>query len=348
MAEDLTRFLAAYDTVLDRWPIPIDRMDLTSAYGTTRVTACGPEHGKPLVLLHSGNTTSAVWFANAADLSRTRRIYAVDRIGEAGHSLRGDHPIRSTEDLLEWLDCVLHGLGLGRPMRPLLRRVDRPQLCAARTTTRTQTRSSRPHPVLRRIQRQVPATRPAHAHPAHRSTGSRIPRLGDPRRGHRPRMARPLRTRRRIPRPEGRYRKTPTGPATEGIDHTDTGIARRRQPGAQYTARRGSGAASAATRRDRSTPRRLTPRNAFRARRRTEPHDPGLGAFYRSALYRLLGRINAYLLRWVRNKYRRLKARRKAHKKWNGITQRYPPFLRALGLDFRSSSSLVTRTTRAV
>jgi RNA-directed DNA polymerase len=50
------------------------------------------------------------------------------------------------------------------------------------------------------------------------------------------------------------------------------------------------------------------------------------GAFYRSALYRLLGRINAYLLRWVRNKYRRLRARRKAHSAWNGVTQRYPRF----------------------
>ena len=50
------------------------------------------------------------------------------------------------------------------------------------------------------------------------------------------------------------------------------------------------------------------------------------GAFYRSALYRLLGRINAYLLRWVRNKYRRLRARRKAQAAWNGVTQRYPRF----------------------
>jgi hypothetical protein len=30
------------------------------------------------------------------------------------------------------------------------------------------------------------------------------------------------------------------------------------------------------------------------------------GRFYRSALYRLLARINAYLVRWLRNKYRRL------------------------------------------
>lgn len=50
------------------------------------------------------------------------------------------------------------------------------------------------------------------------------------------------------------------------------------------------------------------------------------GAFYRSALYRLLGRINAYLLRWSRNKYRRLKGRRKAQEAWKQAVLRRPRF----------------------
>src|SRR3954454_7821853 len=50
------------------------------------------------------------------------------------------------------------------------------------------------------------------------------------------------------------------------------------------------------------------------------------GAFYKSALYCLLTRINAYLLRWVRNKYRRLRGRKKAQKAWIGVIQRYPRF----------------------
>ncbi|WP_405430923.1 group II intron maturase-specific domain-containing protein [Micromonospora sp. NBC_00617] len=50
------------------------------------------------------------------------------------------------------------------------------------------------------------------------------------------------------------------------------------------------------------------------------------GAFYRSALYPLLTRINAYLMRWVRKKYRRLKGRRKAQQAWQGVTERYPRF----------------------
>jgi RNA-directed DNA polymerase len=48
------------------------------------------------------------------------------------------------------------------------------------------------------------------------------------------------------------------------------------------------------------------------------------GAFYRSALHRLLRRINAYLVRWIRKKYKRLRGFKKAKACWDGITNRYP------------------------
>jgi Group II intron, maturase-specific domain len=35
------------------------------------------------------------------------------------------------------------------------------------------------------------------------------------------------------------------------------------------------------------------------------------GAFYRSALSTLLARINTYLVRWIRKRYKRLRPRRK-------------------------------------
>ncbi|CAG7631235.1 hypothetical protein E143388_07276 [Rhodococcus opacus] len=42
------------------------------------------------------------------------------------------------------------------------------------------------------------------------------------------------------------------------------------------------------------------------------------GAFYRSALYPLLARINAYLVRWIRQKYKRLRSRKRAQESWQG------------------------------
>ena len=48
------------------------------------------------------------------------------------------------------------------------------------------------------------------------------------------------------------------------------------------------------------------------------------GAFYRSALYPLLSRINAYLMRWTRKKYKRLRTIKRAAACWQRITRQYP------------------------
>ncbi|MEU0480249.1 alpha/beta hydrolase [Streptosporangium sp. NPDC006013] len=106
-------FLAAYDAVLERWPVQVEPIDLPSPYGTTRVNACGPPDGPPLILLHGGGTTAAMWFANVAEFARRHRVYAVDRIGEPGRSVRGERPPRNIPGLLGWLDGVLDGLGVG-------------------------------------------------------------------------------------------------------------------------------------------------------------------------------------------------------------------------------------------
>ena len=50
------------------------------------------------------------------------------------------------------------------------------------------------------------------------------------------------------------------------------------------------------------------------------------GAFYPSALYPLLARINAYLLRWLRKKHKRLRGRRKAQDAWKRAVRQRPRF----------------------
>jgi hypothetical protein len=42
------------------------------------------------------------------------------------------------------------------------------------------------------------------------------------------------------------------------------------------------------------------------------------GRFYPSALYPLLARVNAYLVRWIRNQYRRYDATRAARQQAHG------------------------------
>ena len=62
------------------------------------------------------------------------------------------------------------------------------------------------------------------------------------------------------------------------------------------------------------------------------PRSDPTGAFYRSALYPLLQRINGYLVRWIRKKYKRLRTFKKAHEAWGRVTAQYPAVVRALGM----------------
>jgi RNA-directed DNA polymerase len=50
------------------------------------------------------------------------------------------------------------------------------------------------------------------------------------------------------------------------------------------------------------------------------------GAFYRSALYPLLARINAYLMRWLREKFKRFQGRKTARTAWERAVTNRPRF----------------------
>ena len=48
--------------------------------------------------------------------------------------------------------------------------------------------------------------------------------------------------------------------------------------------------------------------------------------FYRSALYPFLVRINAYVMRWLRKKYKRLRGFKKALRAWERAVKLRPGF----------------------
>jgi RNA-directed DNA polymerase len=48
------------------------------------------------------------------------------------------------------------------------------------------------------------------------------------------------------------------------------------------------------------------------------------GKFYRTELNALLRRVNAYLVRWARRKYKRLRTYKKARRWWEGLLERQP------------------------
>ncbi|MFE9484483.1 alpha/beta fold hydrolase [Streptomyces spororaveus] len=111
-------FRAAYGAVLDRWPGPVEAVDLPTPYGVTRVNTCGPAGAPPLVLLPGGGATSTVWGACVAEgAARAHRVHAVDLVGDPGLSAAAPgRAIRAVGDLVGWLDAVLDGLCPGGPV----------------------------------------------------------------------------------------------------------------------------------------------------------------------------------------------------------------------------------------
>ncbi|MFB6436821.1 alpha/beta fold hydrolase [Streptomyces sp. NPDC056411] len=103
-------FHAAYEEAMALWPVPVERRDTVTPYGRTRVHVCGSADAPPLVLLHGGGTTSAVWYALAPALAATHRVYAVDQMGTPGLSVPGERAVRRPADLESWLDGVLDGV----------------------------------------------------------------------------------------------------------------------------------------------------------------------------------------------------------------------------------------------
>ncbi|MER6398312.1 alpha/beta fold hydrolase [Kitasatospora sp. NPDC001603] len=111
--DPLDAFLAAYDAVLARWPVPAEPLTVRTPHGTTRVNACGPRDGRPLVLLHGGGATSTGWLAAVEALTCAgHRVLAVDLIGDPGRSVHDGAPLGGVPGLLGWLDAVLDRLGV--------------------------------------------------------------------------------------------------------------------------------------------------------------------------------------------------------------------------------------------
>ncbi|MEU1466069.1 alpha/beta fold hydrolase [Streptomyces sp. NPDC005727] len=109
---DAGAFRVAYDKVLAKWPADREALTVVTPFGETRVNACGPRDAPPLLLLPGGGgATSVSWYAQAAELARTRRVLAADLVGAPGLSVpAGDRHPRTVADLAAWVDALLDGL----------------------------------------------------------------------------------------------------------------------------------------------------------------------------------------------------------------------------------------------
>lgn len=104
------RYAAAYARGMASLPEPAEVRDVPTPYGRVRVHRFG-DAGPPVVLLPGRGGTVVMFAPNVPELARHCRVYAVDLLGEAGHSVQ-TAPIRDGADQAAWLDAVLAALGI--------------------------------------------------------------------------------------------------------------------------------------------------------------------------------------------------------------------------------------------
>jgi pimeloyl-ACP methyl ester carboxylesterase len=104
---------AQYRALLDSWPVAHEELRVPTCQGETFIVASGPARAPPVLLLHGGGATSAMWARNIAAWSERLRVYAVDIIGEAGFST-ASRPRLNSDGHARWLDDIGRALSLGQ------------------------------------------------------------------------------------------------------------------------------------------------------------------------------------------------------------------------------------------
>ncbi len=112
--EGKKEILRRYDEILKYWPTANEKITVPTSYGDTFVIACGRKDGPPVILLHGSAINSAMWMGDAETLGKTRRVYAVDIIGEPGKSAESRPDSKNGTHYAEWLKQMLDGLGVDK------------------------------------------------------------------------------------------------------------------------------------------------------------------------------------------------------------------------------------------
>lgn len=102
-----------YDTMLARWPVDHELLEIPTRHGRTFIIAAGSNSAEPLILLHGAGSNSLMWIDDFEQYSRHYRVYAIDLIGEAGKSAV-TRPAWQGPAYEDWLADIYEGLQITR------------------------------------------------------------------------------------------------------------------------------------------------------------------------------------------------------------------------------------------
>ena len=104
------QYLELYETVLAKWNVPTESLDVKISFGITHINVCGSSKSRALILLSGFGANSTMWFPNIASLCSKFRVYAIDTNGQPGKSIPSQKLTASNS--AEWIAEVLDGLGI--------------------------------------------------------------------------------------------------------------------------------------------------------------------------------------------------------------------------------------------
>ncbi|GAA1396916.1 alpha/beta fold hydrolase [Luteococcus peritonei] len=107
------RYAEARRQTLSGLRAPTRTREVTTSFGTVRVLVWeAPGHGDPVLLVPGRSSGAAMWAENLPDWIGRRTLYAVDPIGDAGHSSQSV-PLTGPADQGAWLAETVRALGSG-------------------------------------------------------------------------------------------------------------------------------------------------------------------------------------------------------------------------------------------
>ncbi len=105
------RIIEQYEKLLSLFDFLYFEQYVDTSYGPTYVLESGAQDLPPLFLFHGSSSNSASWFADIKELTKTCHVFAVDLIGDAGHSAETRPDMRS-DGYAVWIGEIFDALGV--------------------------------------------------------------------------------------------------------------------------------------------------------------------------------------------------------------------------------------------
>lgn len=105
--------ISFYESILKQWHQPSKQLTLETKFGETFIIESGVDNVQAVLLLHGTGSNSAMWIADATELSKNYHVFAIDIIGECGKSYE-NRPSFKSDSYSDWLSEIIDKLGLNK------------------------------------------------------------------------------------------------------------------------------------------------------------------------------------------------------------------------------------------